>query len=71
MGKIQKVYSNVLACPLCAGQGGSNMGKIQKVYSKECKEEAVRLAQTSGKPIAQIAREPGISDSSIHGWRKE
>ena len=47
------------------------MGKIQKVYSREFKEEAVRLAQTSGKPIAQIARELGISDSAIHGWRKE
>lgn len=47
------------------------MGKIQKVYTKEFKEEAVRLAQTSGKPIAQIARELGISDSAIHGWRRE
>jgi transposase len=33
--------------------------------------EAVRLAQTSGKPIAQVARELGISDTSIHQWRKE
>jgi transposase len=47
------------------------MGKVQKVYSKEFKEEAVRLAQTSGKPIAQIARELGISDSAIHGWKRE
>jgi len=47
------------------------MGKIQRVYTKEFKEEAVRLAQTSGKPIAQIARELGISDSAIHGWRRE
>lgn len=47
------------------------MEKIQKVYSKEFKEETVRLVQTSGKPIAQIARELGISDSAIHGWRKE
>ena len=47
------------------------MGKLQKVYSRGFKEEAVRLAQTSGKPIAQIARELGISDSAIHGWRKE
>ncbi len=31
----------------------------------------MRLAQTSGKPIAQIARELGISDSAIHGWRRE
>ncbi|HEY0753699.1 MAG TPA: transposase [Ktedonobacteraceae bacterium] len=47
------------------------MGKLQKVYTKEFKEEAVRLAQTSGKPRAQIARELGISDSAIHGWLKE
>ena len=47
------------------------MGKIQKVSTKECKEEAVRLAETSGKPRAQIARELGLSDSAIHGWRKE
>jgi transposase len=47
------------------------MGKIQKVYPKEFKEEALRLVQTSGKPIAQIARELGISDSAIHNWRKE
>jgi transposase len=47
------------------------MGKIQKTYTREFKEETVRLAQTSGKPIAQIARELGISDSAIHAWRKE
>jgi transposase len=47
------------------------MGKIQKVYTREFKQEAVRLAQTSGKPIAQVARELGISDTSIHQWRKE
>jgi len=47
------------------------MGKIQKVYMKEFKQEAVRLAQTSGKAIAQVARELGISDTSIHQWRKE
>jgi transposase-like protein len=47
------------------------MGKVQKVYTREFKEEAVRLAQTSGKPIAQVARELGISDTSIHQWRKE
>jgi transposase len=44
---------------------------MQKTYSPEFKREAVRLAQTSGKPIAQVARELGISDTSIHQWRKE
>ena len=47
------------------------MAKVQKVYTREFKEEAVRLVQTSGKAIVQIARELGISDSSIHQWRKE
>jgi transposase len=47
------------------------MAKVQKVYTKEFKQEAVRLAQTSGKAIAQVARELGISDTSIHQWRKE
>ena len=47
------------------------MQKVQKTYTQEFKREAVRLVQTSGKSIAQIARELGISDSSIHQWRKE
>src|SRR5689334_24027890 len=47
------------------------MAKVQKTSTKEFKQEAVKLAQTSGKPIAQVARELGISDTSIHQWRKE
>jgi len=46
------------------------MKKVQRTYTAEFKREAVRLAQTSGKPITQVAR-VGISDSSIHQWRKE
>ena len=47
------------------------MHKVQKTYTAKFKREAVRLVQTSGKPIAQVARELGISDMSIHQWRKE
>jgi transposase len=47
------------------------MARVQKTSTVEFKREAVRLAQTSGKPIAQVARELGISGSSIHQWRKE
>ena len=47
------------------------MQKVQKTYTAEFKREAVQLAQTSGKPITQIARELDISDTSIHQWRKE
>src|SRR2546430_16000001 len=47
------------------------MPKVQKTYTAEFKREAVQLAQASGKSIAQVARELGISDTSIHQWRKE
>jgi transposase len=47
------------------------MAKVQKTYTQEFKREAVRLAQSSGNSIAQVDRELGISDSSIHQWRKE
>jgi transposase len=47
------------------------MHKVQKTYPAELKREAVRLAQSSGKPIAQVGRSLGISDTSIHQWRKE
>ena len=47
------------------------MKQVQRTYTAEFKREAVRLAQTSGKPIAHIARELGISDTSIHEWRKQ
>ena len=47
------------------------MVKEQKTYTKEFKIEAVRLAETSGKPITELARDLGISDSTIHNWRKQ
>ena len=47
------------------------MQKVQKTYTAEFKREAVQLAQTSGKSIAQVARALGISDTSMHQWRKE
>lgn len=47
------------------------MAKVQKVYTKEFKEEAVKLVQSSGKPAAQIARDLGISDSALYMWQKE
>jgi transposase-like protein len=41
------------------------MGKSQPTYTKECKQQAVQLAQTSGKSRRQIARDLGISDSAF------
>lgn len=47
------------------------MAKEQRTYTKECKVEAVRLAETSGKPITELTRDLGVSDSTIHNWRKQ
>ena len=37
------------------------MAKEQKTYTKEFKEEAVRLLESSGKSAAQLARDLGIA----------
>jgi transposase len=50
---------------------GSIVAKVQKVSTKEFKEEAVKLVQSSGKPASQIARELGISDSALYMWQKQ
>jgi len=47
--------------------------KAQKYrrFSKEFKLEAVRLAETSDKPVTQVARELGIRVNQIYKWKKE
>ena len=44
------------------------MPRQQRTYAKEFKEEAVRLVQTSGKSMSQVARDLGISDSVLSHW---
>ena len=47
------------------------MGKTRAPYPAEFKEEAVRLVKSSGKPMAQIARELGVSFESLRHWIKQ
>ena len=47
------------------------MGKSQPTYSKEFKQQAVSLFETSKKSKTQIARDLGISDSALSKWCKE
>lgn len=47
------------------------MAKQQKTYTREFKVEAVQLVKGSGKPLSQIARELGISDSALSKWCKQ
>ncbi|MBO0796886.1 MAG: transposase [Ktedonobacteraceae bacterium] len=46
------------------------MPKEQRTFTREFKLEAVRLAQSSNKPLIQIARDLGIADSTLHHWCK-
>jgi transposase len=45
------------------------MAVERRQYTEEFKREAVRLMETSGKPIAQLARDLGIKDNNLHRWR--
>jgi transposase len=45
--------------------------KKQRRFSREFKQEAVRLIEESGKSVAEIAAELGVSDNSLYRWRQE
>ncbi len=40
-------------------------------YPPEFRQDAVRLTVTSGKSIAQVARDVGISVNTLHDWRRD
>jgi transposase len=40
-------------------------------FSEEFKRDAVELVRTTGRPIAQIARELGIYDSTLGNWVRQ
>src|SRR5215469_10317813 len=46
------------------------MTRHQRTYTSEFKEEAIRLVETSGKSMSQVARDLGISDSVLSHWCK-
>jgi transposase len=41
----------------------------RRQYTEEFKREAVRLMETSDKPIAEIARDLGINDNNLYRRR--
>lgn len=41
----------------------------RRSYTEEFKREAVRLMETSGQSVAQIARDLGINDNNLYRWR--
>ena len=45
------------------------MATDRRRYTEEFKREAVRLMESSGKPIAQLARDLEIKDNNLYRWR--
>ena len=44
------------------------MGQARKKYTQEYKDEAVELVISSGRPIAEIARDLGINEGTLANW---
>jgi len=47
------------------------MTRNRRQYNEEFKRETVQLIESSGKPVAQIARELGINDNVLYRWRRQ
>jgi transposase len=45
------------------------MAAERKSYTEEFKREAVQLMESSGKPVAQLARDLGINGNNLYRWR--
>lgn len=41
----------------------------QRKYDDNFKKEAVRLIKSGNKTVADVARDLGISASTLHGWK--
>lgn len=42
----------------------------RKQYTREYKREAARLAEESGQPLAEVARDLGIHPNTLYKWRR-
>jgi len=47
------------------------MGEKRRQFTKEFKLEAVGLAESSGKPLARVARELGIRADMLRTWKRQ
>jgi transposase len=45
--------------------------KPYKTYTKQFKEEAVRMMETSERPAAEIAMELGIRRNQLYKWKEQ
>ena len=47
------------------------MSSTRRTYTREFKIEAAKLSYNSDKPVEEIAGSLGVSQSSLHRWRRE
>jgi transposase len=47
------------------------MGSRRQKYTREFKIEAAKLSYNSDKPVEEIAKDLGVSQSSLNRWRSE
>ncbi len=42
-----------------------------KRFTPEFKAEAVRIMQAAGKPVAEVAKDIGVSEQSLYRWARQ
>lgn len=45
--------------------------RTRRTFSEEFKSRAVELCRTSGKTVAEIAKDLGVADSGLRKWLKQ
>jgi transposase len=45
--------------------------KPRRIFTDEQRAEAVRIVNQSGKPVIQVAREMGLTESALRRWVKQ
>lgn len=53
------------------GQQQQGKRRTRRKFSDEFKREAVELVRSSGRPIAEVAGELGIYDSTLGNWVRQ
>lgn len=46
-------------------------GPSQRRYTEEFKRDAVALLRSSGRPITEVAKELGVTDTSLGTWARQ
>jgi transposase len=47
------------------------MGKVRRKFDEPYKREAVRFLEETGRPLAAVARELGVSEQALSRWRQK